>query len=160
MVDYQIDARRLQARKNNELKVGHEGEVSIFHLQGRFIQNMVGTVGRDAYQMKLPAPWTRFRYKLEQDGRELASAPKPKFKQYIVTIELELPGRQLQLVSQDRHGLRYVLTEGGNEVGSYDQREFGDQDEWTAEFQAPRDWSVALTAFVAWLVGEGRRMVD
>jgi hypothetical protein len=157
MTDYQIDARRI---RKNELKVGYEGEVSTFRRKSWFIQNMVGTVGRDAYQMKLPAPWTGNRYKLEQDGRELASASKPKFKQHIVTFELELAGRQLLLVSQDRHGLRYVLSEGGNEVGSYDQRDFDDQSEWTAEFHASREWSGALTTFVAWLVAEGRRMVN
>jgi hypothetical protein len=143
MADYLIDARRLQARKN-ELKIGHEGEVSTFHRKGRFIQHLVGTVGQDEYQLKLPAPWSGLRYKLEQDGRELASASRPKYKQRIVTFELELPGRQLTLAAQDRHGLRYVLSEGGTEVGSYDQREFGEQDEWTADLHAPREWSVAL----------------
>ncbi len=120
MVDYQIDARRFRTPKNNELKVGHQGEASTLHRQGWFIQNLVGTVGRDAYQMKAPRA----------------------------------------LVLQHRHGLRYVLAEGGDEVGSCAQRDFDDQDDWTAEFQAPRDWSLALTAFVAWLVGEARSMVD
>ncbi|MCP3985733.1 MAG: hypothetical protein GY723_15210 [bacterium] len=160
MANYQIDARRLDARRNNELRIGHEGTVASFHRKNRFIHNMEGTVGQDAYQMKLPAPWNGLRYRLKQDELELASASRPKYKQHIVTFELELPGRTLEMVSQDRHGLRYVLTECGGECGSFDQRDFDEQDEWTADFQAPQGWSVALTAFVAWLVGEGRKMVD
>lgn len=153
MADYQIDSSRYKTR-NTELRVGHEGEEAKFHRKGMFVYNMVGTVGSDTYLMKLPAPWTGFRYKLEQDGNLLASASRPKFKESTVCFELELPGRQLAFVSRDRHGLRWVFSEGGTECGSYEQREFGDQKEWSADFHAPRDWSVALTAFVAWLVCE------
>jgi hypothetical protein len=151
MADYQIDTSSYQSNNNSELRVGHEGEVAKFHAKGGFAFSMVGTVGRDSYQMKLPAPWTRFRYKLEQDKRVLATASKPKVRGSTVTFELELPGRKLTFVSEDRHGLRWVLNEGGTECGSYDQREFGDQEEWSADFHAPRDWSVPLAAFVAWL---------
>lgn len=154
MADYQIDARRLR-----EIRVGQDGETVATFLQGRFIQDMKGEVAGDSCAMKLPAPWRGFRYRLEQDGRELANASRPNVKDRIVSFDLEMPGRKLRLVAQDRHGLQYLLLEAGGEYGRFRQRDFGEQDEWSADFHA-RDASVALAAFVAWLVREGRRLQD
>jgi hypothetical protein len=153
MADYQIDARRVQ-----EIRIGQQGEtVATFRLKGRFVHDMKGEVGRDSYDMKLPAPWRGFRYRLEQDGRELASASRPKVKARIVSFDVEMPGRKLELIAQDQHGLLFLLLEGGEERGRFTQREFGDGDEWSADFQS-REESAAFAAFVTWLVQEGRRL--
>jgi hypothetical protein len=152
MAEYQVDMSRYQRHNNHQLKVGREGETWTFHAKGGFAFSMVGTVGRESYQMKLPAPWTGFRYKLVQDERVLASARKPKVRGRVVTFELELPGRRLTMVSRDPRGLSWALNEGGVECGSFDRRAFGDQEEWSADFEPPPGWSVALAVFVAWLV--------
>lgn len=49
-------------------------------------------------------------------------------------------------------GSSRALIEGGTECGSYDRRQFGKQDAWSADRRAPRDRPVLLTAFAAWLV--------
>lgn len=153
MAEFQIDSRDVR-----EIRVGRDGRVvAAFRRKGRFVQDLQGDVGSEAYQMKLPAPWRGFRYRLEQDGRELASASRPQWKNHIVRFEVEMPGRKLELVAQDRHGLEYLLLEGEEELARLTQREFGAQDEWTADLAA-RDESPALAAFVAWLVQEGRRL--
>jgi len=152
MADYQIDARR-----HRELRVGRAGEVVATFRQGKWIQDMTGEVGNEPARMKLPAPWRGMRYRLELSGRELANASKPEWSNHIVSFDLELPGRRLELKASDRHGLEYVLLEGGEERGRFTQRDFGSEDEWTADFRSSEE-SAALAAFVAWLVREGRRL--
>ena len=152
MVDYQIDARR-----RREIRVGRAGEVVAAFQQGKWIQDMKGQVENEPSKMKLPAPWRGMRYRLEQGGRELASASKPKWSDHIVSFDLEMPGRKLELKATDRHGLEYVLLEGGEEYGRFTQRAFGEHDEWTADFRVGEE-SAALAAFVTWLVKEGRQL--
>lgn len=152
MVDYQIDARRTR-----EIRVGRADEVLATFQQGKWIQDLKGQVGDEPSKMTLPAPWRGMRYRLEVSGRELANASKPKWSRHIVSFDVEMPGRKLELKALDRHGLEYVLTEGGVERGRFTQREFGENDEWTADFRVNEE-SAALAAFVTWLVKEGRRM--
>ena len=153
MADYQIDARRVR-----EIRVGREGEtLATFRRKGRLVQDLEGECGRESYALKLPAPWRGMRYRLEQEGRELASASRPKARDRIVRFEVETPGRKLELVAQDRLGLEYRLLEAGEERARLTQRDFGEHDEWTADLQM-REESPALAAFVAWLVQEGRRL--
>ncbi|HUE84534.1 MAG TPA: hypothetical protein VMO26_00500 [Vicinamibacterales bacterium] len=150
MADYQISAR-----STREIRVGQQEEtVGTFH-RGRWIQNMAGEIGGEGFKMKLPAPWRGMRYRLEQDGRELANAARPAVKRRMVTYDLEMPGRRLRLASTDADGLVYVLFEGGEELGRYTQRSFGEHDAWTGDFRG-REASPALAAFVAWLVLEAR----
>ena len=152
MVDYQIDARQ-----QREIRVGRAGEVVATFQQGKWIQDLTGKVGNEPAKLKLPAPWRGMRYRLEQSGRELANASKPKWTDHIVSFDLEIPGRKLELKAADRHGHDYVLLEGGEERGRFTQRDFGSDDEWTADFRVSEE-SAALAAFVAWLVREGRRL--
>ena len=152
MVDYQIDARR-----RREIRVGRAGDVVAEFQQGKWIQDMTGRVENEPSEMKLPAPWRGMRYRVEQSGRELASASKPKWSDHIVSFDLEMPGRKLELKATDRHGLEYVLLEGGEQRGRFTQRDFGRDDEWTADFRVSEE-SAALAAFVAWLVKEGRKL--
>jgi hypothetical protein len=150
MAEFQI-----AARSSREIRVGRDEKTVATFRPGRWIADMKGEVEGAASAMKLPAPWRGMRYRLQQDGRELASAAKPKLQGGLPTYELEMPGRKLELVAQDRNGLVWVLSEGGGECGRYEQREFGEQDEWTADF-AWREDVPALAAFVAWLVLEAR----
>jgi hypothetical protein len=151
MPDYQISAR-----SGREIRVGQDdARVVTFEPKGWFIQDLKGEAGRHSYLMKLPAPWRGFRYRLEQDGRELASSGRPNARKRIVTWDLEMPGRKLELVAQDEHGLLHLLFEGGEERGRYSQRNFSEGDAWTHDFHT-REESVGFAAFVAWLVVEGR----
>jgi hypothetical protein len=150
--DYQIDGRRLK-----ELRVGREGEpVAVFRRQSWFVQHMVGEVGGQKYQMKLPAPWTGFRYRLRQGDHEHANATRPRYPRRIASCELELPGRKLRLAADNRHGLDFTLFEGEEECGRLLQRPFEEQGDWEADLQAPEDWSIPLAAFVGWIVQEIR----
>jgi hypothetical protein len=152
MVDYQIDARR-----HREIRVGRAGEVVATFQQGKWIQDMKGKVENEPARMKLPAPWRGMRYRLEMGEREIANASKPRWSDRIVSFDLEMPGRKLELKASDRHGLEYVLREGGEERGRFTQRDFGRDDEWSADFRVSEE-SAALAAFVTWLVREGRRL--
>ena len=154
MPDFQIDAR-----SNRRIRVGRGGEVVATFAPGRFIADQKGEVAGEPCTMKLPAPWRGMRFRLEQGGRELASAKRPKYFRGVVIWELEMPGRRLELVSQEEHGLEFQITEGGDEFGRFRQREFGEQDEWTADLQLREDLP-ALAAFVAWLVLEARGMLQ
>ena len=150
MVEYQI-----AHRSSREIRVGRAEETVATFRPGRLIADLQGEAGSVSYKMKLPAPWRGFRYRLEQDGRELANAAKPKVRQRIVSFDVEMPGRKLQLVSQGELALEWVLLEGGEERARFTQRSFGEHDKWTADFRS-REESVGLAAFVAWLVLQAR----
>jgi len=156
MPDYQVDFRNAR-----ELRIGEGDEVVAAFHRGRFIQDMKGEIRGQPSTMRLPAPWRGMRYRLVRGGRELASAATPDFKRapessgHIVSFALEMPGRKLDLVAQDRHGLLYLLSEGGTEIGRLEQREFGEQDTWSADFRT-REESPGLAAFIAWLAREVR----
>ncbi len=150
MADFQISAR-----SSREIKVGRNRKTVARFRAGRWIGDLKGEVEGAACAMKLPAPWRGMRYRLQQQGRELASASKPKLRGGLAVFDLEMPGRRLELLAQDRSGLVWVLSEAGAECARYAQREFGEQDEWTADFVS-REETPALAAFVAWLVLEAR----
>ena len=161
MPDYQIDFRNAR-----ELRIGDGDQIVAEFRRGRFIQDMKGAIGGQPSTMRLPAPWRGMRYRLLQGDRELASAGTPDFERapesrgFLASFEFAMPGRKLDLAGQDRHGLLYVLTEGGTEIGRLQQRDFDDQDTWSADFHT-REESPGLAAFVAWIAREARqKLVD
>ena len=157
MPDYQVDFR--DAR---ELRIGEGDDVVASFRRGRFIQDMKGEIRGQPSTMRLPAPWRGMRYRLVQDDRELASAATPDFERIpdsrgqVAIFALEMPGRKLELRGEGRHGLLYRLSEGGTEIGRFEQRDFDEQDTWSADFRT-REESPGLAAFVAWLTREVRQ---
>jgi len=156
MPDYQVDTRNAR-----EIRIGEGDEVVAAFQRGRFIQDMKGEIGGEPSTMRLPAPWRGMRYRLVQGGREIASAATPDFERapesrgQVAIFALEMPGRKLELRGQDWRGLLYLLSEGGTEIARLEQRDFGEQDTWSADFRS-RVESPALAAFVAWLTREVR----
>jgi hypothetical protein len=167
-MEYQINTGN---HRTQEVRVGRDNqEVAFFRKASFFIYNLAAKVEGVDFQMKLPAPWTHFRYRLRQGEHELANAKKqgrmhafepdrPLIRHRLVEFELEVHGRAHQLTPEDRHGLTYVLREGDEERGRLVMRTFEAQQQglWQEDLQAPEDWSVPLAAFVAWLAREGRR---
>ena len=166
-MEYQIDARN---HHTQEVRVGRDNQkVAVFLKAGFFIYNLEGEVDGVHYQMKLPAPWTGFRYRLRQGEHELASAKKqrrmhafepdrPLIRHQQVEFALDIHGRSHRLVPEDRHGLTYVIREGEEQRGCLVMRTLEAQlaGPWQADLQLPEDWSVPLAAFVGWLAREGR----
>ena len=170
-MEYQIDTRN---HETYEVRVGlNNQEVACFRKANFFIYNLRGEVDGADYQMKMPAPWTGFRYRLRRGRFELASARKhgrmhafdpdrPLIRHHLVEFELELHGRALVLTPEDRHGLSYVLRENEDQRGRLVMRTFEAQrdGDWEADLEVPDDWSVPLAGFVAWLAREGRSGVE
>mgnify|MGYP001813430000 CR=1 FL=1 len=154
MNDYLVDTSLYRSDSKGKMRIGHDGEIIEFRAKGGFAFSMIGDIGGDHYQMKLPAPWSRFRYRLEHNKEVIASASKHKFRGENVEFELDVQGRSLTLTSKDRLGVDWALSEGGMECGSFNRREFEDQEEWSADFTAPSNWSPATAAFVSWLICE------
>jgi len=150
MADYQLDAHR-----QRKIRVGQGEEVVATFDTGRWIQDQKGEADGQPTAMKLPAPWRGMRYRLEQGGREIASAGRPKYSREGASYEIEMPGRKLELVTEDRYHRSWKLIESGAECGLYTLREHDRQDTWTADFSS-RVESVAFAAFVAWLTLEAR----
>ena len=140
-------------RSNREIRVGRDGQTVAQFKAGWLIADHKGEVEGVAAALKLPAPWRGMRYRLEVDGSEIASAPKPTSSRTELTYELEAAGRVFDLTTRDRHGLLWVLSENGVECGGYKRREFDEDDEWTADVTVPEN-EPALAAFVAWLTNE------
>ena len=154
-VEYQINAHEKQV----EVGQGEES-VAVLRKTGWFVFNLGGDIDGQPCTMRLPAPWTGFRWRLEHSGRELASAKRERIRQRKAVYELELPGRLLKLENDDRHGLRFVLTEGDEECGALQLRPFDEQERWQADLEAPPGWSVPLAAFVGWLAQQARVAID
>ena len=166
-MEYQVDTRNYRTQ---ELRVGEDNlEKAVFRKAGFLISNLAANVGGASFQMKLPAPWNQFRYRLRQGDHELANAKKksrmhafepdrPLIRHWMVEFELDIQGRILQLTPQDRSGLSFVLRDGDEVCGRLTSRTFEAQQEgsWEADLQAPAGWSVPLAAFTAWLAREGR----
>lgn len=166
-MDYQTDGRR---QRPQELRVGEGGqEVAVFRKVNFFVYNLRGRVGGLDYQLKLPAPWNGHRYQLCADSQVLATATRhrrmhafeadqPLNQHFLVEFELDVAGRILKLVPEDRHGSSFRLEESGQERGRLVGRSFAAQaqGEWEADLSAPDGWSVPLAAFVAWLARESR----
>ncbi|MDJ0789414.1 MAG: hypothetical protein QNK05_21620 [Myxococcota bacterium] len=155
MVTYQIDIR-------NEIpkRIGRDGEVvATLRAKGFFVKDVLGEYGSQSFEMKLPAPWRGMRYRLEQDGRELASAARAQYSRDGLTMDLEIPGRKLQLASKDRRGHEFVLSEAGEEHSHFTHRPSREQGDWLADYHT-REESVPLAAFVAWLITETRRHLN
>ncbi len=166
-MDYQIDTRN---ERSQEVRVGRDQqEVAIFRKAGFLIYNLGAEVDGIDYQMKLPAPWTGFRYRLVTGKHELANAKKkrrmfafepdrPLIRHLLVEFDLDVQGRLYRLTPEDRHGLTYVLLEEDEECGRLVLRSFEAQQtgSWQADLQAPSDWTVPHAAFFAWLAREGR----
>lgn len=164
---YLTDGRN---HRTQEIRVGEEGrEVAVFRKVNFFIHNLRGSVGGVDYQLKLPAPWNGFRYQLCAGSQLLATATRhrrmhafepdrPLIRHNLVELRLDVAGRALDLIPEDRHGSSYRLEEANQERGrlallSFDAQMGG---EWQAELEAPDGWSVPLAAFVAWLARESR----
>ncbi len=167
-MEFQIDTRK---QRPQEVRVGQDNqEVAVFRKASFFIHNLAEKFEGIDYQMKLPAPWTGFHYRLRQDKLELAKAKKrgrmhafesdrPLIRHRLVEFDLGIDDRTYQLAPEDRYGLTYTLREGNQECGNLILRTFEAQQEgaWEADLRVPEDWSVPLAAFVAWLAREGRR---
>jgi hypothetical protein len=166
-MEYQIDTRN---HLTQEVRVGRDNqEVGVFRKASFLIYNLEGAVDGVEYQMKLPAPWTGFRYRLRQAKHELASAKKrtrmhafepyrPLVRHVLVEFELDIQGLSCRLSAEDRYGLTFALYEEDQRCGSLTPRTFEAQSagSWEADLQAPEGWSAPLAAFVAWLAREGR----
>ena len=166
-MDCQIDTSN---HRTQEVRVGlNNQDVALFRKAGFFVHNLRATLDGAEYQMKLPAPWNGFRYRLYRGRDELASAGKhrrmhafepgrPLHRHHLVEFDLDVGGRAYRLTPEDRHGLSYVLTEEDDRRGQLRMRDFGAQGEggWREDLEIPDDWSVPLAAFVAWLAREGR----
>lgn len=166
-MEYQIDTRQ----RNHEVRVGRDQrEVAVFRKVAFFIYNLEGSVDGVDYQMKLPAPWTGFRYRLRRGEQELASAKRvgrlhafepdqPYLRHRLVELELDLAGRSFRWTPEDRHGQRFVLFDGEQRCGCLNLRSFEAQaaSPWQADLELPDDWPVPYAAFLAWLAREGRR---
>lgn len=155
MVTYQFDVVN-----QNPVRIGQDGQaVATLRAKGFFVRDLQGEFGSQSFEMRLPAPWRGMRYRLVQDGRELASAPRAEYYRGGLAVKLEMPGRELELVSQDKRGLGFVLTEGGQEVARFQQRDVSQQQDWFADYHT-REESIPLAAFVVWVILETRRHLN
>jgi hypothetical protein len=167
-MDFQIDSRD---QWTQELRVGQrEQEVAVFRKVNLWIHNLRATIGGLEYQLKNAAPWNGFRYQLVQGDRVLATAKRhrrmhafdanrPLIRHNLVEFQLDVSGRALALIPEDRHASSHRLEEAGQTRGRLSMRGFEDQmagAAWPAILTAPDDWSVPHAAFVAWLAREGR----
>ena len=166
-MEFQIDTRETGTE---EVRVGvNDQEIARFQKAGFFIYNLECTIDGLGYQLKLPAPWNGFRYRLRGDERELAIArrkrrmhafepDRPLVRHNLVEFELSVGGQSLLLIPEDRHGSSYILSEDEAETGRLVMRAFRAQEggNWQADLEAPDGWTVPLAAFVAWLAREGR----
>jgi len=166
-VDYQTDSRN---HRSQEVRVGEGGqEVASFQKVGLFVHNLRGDVGGLEYQLKRAAPWNGFRYQLCAGSQVLATATRhrrmhafepdrPLVRHTLVEFQLDVAGRLLQLIPEDRYANACPIEEAGRERGRLAKRSFDDQTggDWEADLAAPDGWSVPLAAFVAWLARESR----
>lgn len=150
MADYQLDAHI-----QRKIRVGQDEKVVATFHTGRWIQDQKGEADGEPTAMKLPAPWRGMRYRLLQSGREIASAGRPKYSREGAVYEIEMPGRKLELITEDRHHKSWKLLESGEECGQFTLRDFDHQGEWNADFSS-REESAAFAGFVAWLTLEAR----
>ncbi len=168
---YQIDTRDV---RRAGIRVGRDdAEVAVFARAKALFHHISGIFEDIEYQMKLPAPWTGFRYRVLGELGEVASAKRqmqmhafepdrPLIRHNRVDFELDVGGRPFRLVPEDRFGLNYLIVQGDDRRGSLAQRDFADQENgsWSADLDCPDDWPVPLVAFVAWLTREGRRTMS
>lgn len=166
-MEYQVDARNL---RKQYLRIGQDNrEVAIFRKANFFVHNLKGQDDWADYQMKLPAPWTQFRYWLYHREEQLVSAKRknrvhafdpdrPFSRHSIVEFDVDFHQRALSLVPLDRHGMTFVLREGEEEIGRLTMRTYEAQKgaEWQADLITPDDWTPPHAAFMAWLAREGR----
>jgi hypothetical protein len=155
MVTYQIDIVN-----ESPVRIGLDGQVvATLRAKGFFVRDLHGELGSQSFVMKLPAPWRGMRYRLEQDGRELASASRGQYHRGGVTVDLETAGRKLELASQDERGLEFVLAEGGQEHARFQHRKASERQDWFADYHTQEEL-VPLAAFVVWLILETRRHLN
>ena len=166
-MEYQVDTRNHQSE---EVRVGlDQEEVAVFRRVGFFVRNLTARMDGVEYQMKLPAPWNGFLYRLRRGDQELANAKKkrkmhafepdrPLIRHMMVEFEIDIQGRTYRLTPEDRHGTDFVLREGEEELGRLTPRTFEEQRDgtWEADLRMPADWSIPHAAFLAWLVRDGR----
>ncbi len=170
-MEFQVDTRK---NKERSIRVGLDNQqVAVFVKTSFFIHNLKGQDSWADYQLKLPAPWTQFCYRLFHGETELANAKKkarmhafeadrPLIRHQFVEFELNLQGLALRLVPEGRHALTYVLSNDTDEIGRLVSRSFQDQvnGAWEGDLQAPEGWTPPLAAFVAWLGREGRAFMS
>ncbi len=164
---YQIDTRRLDQRG---LRIGRDDvEIAVFGKAKSLFDHLEGTFDDVEYRMKLPAPWTGFRYRLLQGKEDVATAkrqiqtyafdPERPFSRHKrVDFLLDVDSRSFRIFPEDHFGYTYMVHLAEDQCGSVVQRSFADQRDglWEADLEAPEDWSVPLVAFLAWLAREGR----
>ncbi|MCB1041550.1 MAG: hypothetical protein KDC35_01330 [Acidobacteria bacterium] len=162
-MEYQVDFRR-----GHKIRIGtNQQELAVFGKAGFFIYNLKGQGEWSDYHMKLPAPWTQFRYRLFHGETELANAKKrrrmhvfdperPFSRHSLIEFELELEQRTYLLTPQDRHYLLFLLMDQDREVARFTTRPFDQQDAWQAALTTPDHWTPATAGFIAWLASEAR----
>lgn len=164
---YQIAMRN---GKSIGIGVG-ESPVAELEKAGFLVQNLKGTFEGSDYELKLPAPWTGFRYRLHRGDAELANAKRenklrapdpeqPYVRHRYVDFHLEVEGRSLLLQPEDRWARIYRLLDGDEELGRFAMRNFERDDQWTGDVELPEGWTVPLAAFVAWLAWEGQHLMN
>ena len=165
-MEYQVDTSN---HRTQEVRIGRNNqEVAVFRKANFLIHNLKAQVEGTDYQMKLAAPWNKFRYQLRQGQRELASAKKntrmhafeadrPLIRHPLAEFDLDVAGQPYKLTPIDRHGLTFILEQAGNEIGRLSRRSFEAQRDaqWKADLSVPDNWSEPLGAFVAWIAREG-----
>lgn len=138
-------------------RIGQDGQVvATLRTRGFFVRDRHGEFGSESFVMKLPAPWRGMRYRLEQGRRELASASRAEYYRGGLSVDVEISGRKLELVSQHRLGHEFVLTEGGQEHARFQHRKLSQWKDWFADYHTQEE-SVPLAAFVVWVILETRR---
>jgi hypothetical protein len=94
-------------------------------------------------------------FHLEASGRRLASAQKPNGFRRVFTLEAS--GKAYELKPAKAFGANFLLTEGGEQIGSITSQGFF---KLTLLAELPDDLSLEIKAFVVWLIMTTRRAGD
>ena len=123
------------------------------------------SIDGDDVSFVLPAPWNgglyRARHSDRRNTEDLATATRfRKGPLEVGNFEISADGRTFRLEAGDRHGHSYQLIEGDSACGGVVPREFSGQGGWYADLDVPDEMPLATVAFIAFLVVEGRRLLD
>ena len=110
----------------------------------------------------LPMAFATSAASAQDKPKEHGDSPASSYEPSMTTlgqINVEIPGRKLELVSQHERGHEFVLTEAGKEQARFQHRKSSQQQDWLADYHAQEE-SVPLAAFVVWLILESRRYMS
>ena len=149
-----------------DLRLGRAG-VELLHLRVTGLRDrlrgVLFTAAHDGARLEfvVAAPWNGKLFRVRSEGIDVATARRfRKGPLGVANYTIQAAGREFLLEATDEQGTDFRLSEGGAACGGWGIGAFSDVRDWHSELDVPDGLDLRVVAFLAFLIGDGRRRLE